>query len=193
MSTVNPLSSSASMAYATSLADSAKLKRSLFTIGSAIEKGDIATAESKLTSLLQDYPQYATTGDTAANPDSINAHFQTVSQAISQKDTEAAKTAWNTVKNDLSKSGITLSETGVDAAKLIAENRASVDRSILDAMFGGSSESSLVSTLLGKSSSDSAADSVSSLVSKWVTYKATGTTSETKTDSELSKILDTSA
>ena len=181
------------MAYATSLADSAKLKRSLFTIGSAIEKGDIATAESKLTSLLQDYPQYATTGDTAANPDSINAHFQTVSQAISQKDTEAAKTAWNTVKNDLSKSGITLSETGVDAAKLIAENRASVDRSILDAMFGGSSESSLVSTLLGKSSSDSAADSVSSLVSKWVTYKATGTTSETKTDSELSKILDTSA
>jgi hypothetical protein len=181
------------MAYASSLAESAKLKRSLFNIGSAIDKGDLATAESKLTSLLKDYPQYATAGDTAANPDSINAHFQAVSQAISQKDIGAAKTAWNTVKNDLAKSGITLSDSGTEAAKIMAENKAAADRSILDAMFGGSSEKSLVSTLLGGSASSDTSNSLSSLVSKWVTYKSTGTTSETQTDSDTPKILDTSA
>lgn len=194
MGTVNPLSGSASMAYASSLAESAKLKRSLFNIGSAIEKGDLAGAESKLASLLKDYPQYATGGDTTANPNSINAHFQAVSQAISKKDAEAAKTAWSTVKSDLSKSGITLSDSKTEAAKIMAENKAAADRSILDAMFGGSSDSSLVSTLLGGSASSStSSDSLSSLVSKWVTYKSTGTTSETQTASDTPKILDTSA
>jgi hypothetical protein len=193
MSTVSGLTSSSSVEYATSLAESAKMKRSLFSIGNAIQEGDLAGAQTKLTALFKAYPQYAASAaDTTSDPDSINSHFQAVADAVSKQDIEGAKAAWATVTDDLEAAGVTISDSATDVAKLVANSKAAMNQSILDAVFGADSGTNTLSTLLS-SNATSASNSISSLVSSWVTYKANGTTSQTNTNSTLANILDTSA
>ncbi len=171
------------MAYATQIAQAAALKRGLYGIGKAIESGDLTGAGSKVDALIKANPQHATSSESSTTTsDPINNGFKAVSDAIANNDSAGAKAAWAQLKTDLGNSGIKISDGTADTAQLLAENRSSLNQSLLSAIFGGGSQSSMLTTLLGSGGASSSTDSVSSTISSWLTYQATGVSSSS-TDS----------
>lgn len=183
MSTISSISSSSDVAYAFGLAQASSLNRSLYSIGNSIENGDLPGAGSKLTELMQAFPQYATSsGGTADSTNPINNGFNAVSNAIVNGDADAAKTAWSQLKTDLAGAGVKeLSDGSADTAKLLADNKAAINQSVLSAIFGSksSSQSNILGTLLGSTTTSSGSDSVSAALNKWMTYQATAGSSTT--------------
>ena len=180
MSALTSVSNSGGAAYATQVAQTSALKRSLSNLGTAIQKGDLAAASSILSSIMKANPQYAaaSAGDTAAQSP-INQDFQALSKAVTNHQADAAKSAWTKTKNDLGASGIsTTNNSAADTAKLLAQSKKSQDQQILGALFGDSSSLSLGS-LIGASSPSTKGPDLSSVVSNWLAYKATGKVSTT--------------
>jgi hypothetical protein len=183
MSTTSGVTSSSSASYATELAETSQLRRSLNNLGTAIQSGNLSSASSILSAIIKAHPEYATTSssDTSTTSTSpINTDFQTLAKALDANDADAAKTSWTQLKGDMADAGVTdLSDGKADTAKLLAETKTSVDEAIISNMFGVSSSSdSSVATLIGaSSSSDSSSDAVSSAISSWLTYEADGKTS----------------
>jgi hypothetical protein len=182
MSAVTGLSSSASVAYATQLAQSSALKRTLSNLGAAVQNGDLSSAGTILASFIKANPQYASTSANSGSqsPDPINQDFQALADAISNNQTDQAKTAWTQVKTDLAKEGVTDLTSGPAAmAELLAQTKASITQELLSTAFGSSSSSdtALGSLLGGTPDSSSGVGLSSSLISNWLTYQASGTTS----------------
>jgi hypothetical protein len=172
----------------------------------------MTSASSILTALIAANPQYATSSSTSStstsssstqSQDPLNQDFQNLASAISSNQPDTAKAAWAQLKTDLAKAGITniTSPTNL-AAQAVAQNKVSMEQSLLSALFsgsnsdssspslvsllGGSSDSSstssspdLTSLLGGTSSSDtsSSTDPVAAALSNWLTYQADGSAS----------------
>ncbi len=180
MSTMTGISSSASFDYATQLAQTSSLKRSLNSLGTAVQKGDLTSADSVLTALVQANPQYAATaGDGSASQSPINQGFQALADAISSKQTDAAQSAWTQLKGSLAESGVTDISDGTAATeKLLADTQESISQHILSGISGTS--------LLGYSSnSGSVAGLTSSLFSNWLTYQSNGNVSSSGSTSSV--------
>jgi hypothetical protein len=194
MSSLSSVSNSANASYATQLAQTSAFERSLYNLGSAVQSGNMTSAGSILTALIAANPQYATSSSTSGtsasssstqSQDPLNQDFQNLASAISSNQPDAAKTAWNQLKSDLAKAGITNISSGTDlAAQSVAQNKVSMEQSLLSTLFSGnsssdSSSSSLVSLLGGSSdsssSTSSSTDSVNAALSNWLTYQANGT------------------
>ena len=208
MSTASSVSSSSTADYATQLAASSSLTRSLYNLGSAVRRGDLTSAGSILKAIVKAHPEYASssTSSTASSTSStssssnttstgINADFSALSTAIDSKDTSAARKAWSQLKTDLASEGLTnLSDGTLATAKLLAENKASQTESLLSALFGNSSgSSSSISSLLGFDSTSDTTDSVNSIVNKWLTYKQDSSTASTTASDTTGSTLDTKA
>ena len=194
MSAVNGISSSGSVTYATQLAQTSALKRNLNSLGAAVRSGDLASAGSILAAFVKANPQYASAasaGSTSQDP--INQDFQALADAITNNQTDTAKSAWTQIQSDLSKSGVTDLSDGT--AKLLAQTKASVSQQILSDAFGaGSGDSlSLASLIGGSTDSSSAVGLSSSLLNEWVTYQSGGTTSPTPTAPSTDSKLNTAA
>ena len=112
MSTISGVSSSSSdVAYATQLAQTAKLQKSLYNLGSAVQGGDLSSASSILTAVMKANPQFASTGSGAADSsDAVNTDFQSLAQAIGNNDSDGAKTAWGQLTTDLTKQGVSVTD-----------------------------------------------------------------------------------
>jgi hypothetical protein len=177
MSAVSSTSSSA-VAYATQLASAATLRNSLNAIGAAVQNGDMTTANSLLTTFIQDNPQYASTSSSSSSTDPINQDFQTLATAVSGGQVSAAQSAWASVKSDLTNDGVNLDPRAV-IAQAIAQNRTSIDQEILGDLFGDSSSSgstpSVASLLGGGTDSSGSVGLSSSLLNDWVTYRQDAT------------------
>jgi len=180
MSALSSLSSSASVSYATQLAQTSALKRNLNSLGTAVENGDSASAGSILTAFIQANPQFSISSDITQSQNPINQDFQALTDAVSNDQVDAAKSAWTKIQSDLADSGVTDLNGGADATtKLLAQTQASISQQILTDAFGASSAgASSLTTLLGGSSGTSSTTGLSgSLLSDWLTYKAGGSTS----------------
>jgi len=181
MSTLNGVTSTTGSNYATQLAQSSALARSLYSLGRAVENGNLSSAGSVLAALMKANPQYASSGSgSSSSSDPINQDFQALAEAISNNQPGAALTAWARLKTDLAKQGFTNISSGHDlAAKAVAQSKASMQQSLLTGLFSSSSSgSSSVSTLLGGAGDTAtSASAVDNLVSNWLTYKASGTPS----------------
>jgi hypothetical protein len=173
MSTVSGVSSeSASVAYATHLAQSSQLQRSLYNLGAAVKDGDLNSAGTLLTALMKEYPQYASSSSSSSSSsgstdtsDPVNAGFESLSTAIDNNDPNAAKGAWQQLTTDLANEGVTVSDSSDSTAQLLAGATASLDQSILSDTLGAGANSS------------SSGDTLSAVLSDWITYQATGSTS----------------
>jgi hypothetical protein len=184
MSAVSGIGSdSTSVAYATQLAQTSQLQRSLYNLGVAVQDGDLNSAGSTLTALMQAYPQYASSasGGSTDTLDPINTDFQSLSTAIDNNDTDGAKAAWQQLKTDLASQGVSVNDGSQSTAQLLANAKASLDESILSQSFGAGTGSS------------GGADGLSSILSNWVTYQATGSTTTTVNAVTSGVNLDTSA
>ena len=197
MNTVSSLSSSAGATYATQLAQTSALKRSLSNLGAAVQKGALTSASAILTSFVNTNPQYASTSSgSAQSQDPVNQDFQALADAISNNQVDAAKSAWTQITSDLAKSGVTDLNDGVAAtAKLLAQAKASISQQILSDTFRTSSGSglSLTSLLGGSSGSNSASPLSSSLLSDWLTYQARGSSAAAGVTVSTGSKLDTTA
>ena len=197
MSALNSLSSSASVAYATQLAQTSAFKRSLNNLGNAVESGDSASASSILTAFIEANPQFASTSSEGSqSQDPINQDFQALAEAVSNDQVDTAKGAWTQIQSDLADSGVTdLSEGPAATAKLLAQSQASISQQILSDAFGASSASntSITSLLGGSSGSSSSAGVSSSLLSDWFTYKVGGSASPVPSAASAGSNLDTVA
>jgi len=167
------------------LAQSSALSRNLYNLGAAVQNGNLSSAGSILTALMKANPQYASAGtsSSSSNSDPINQDFQNLAEAISSNQPGAALTAWGRLKNDLAKQGFTnISSAHELAAKAVAENKATLEQNLRASLVGGtSSDNSPASTLLGGvGDTASSTTAVDNLVSNWLTYKASGTSSGTK-------------
>lgn len=200
MSTLNSVSNSSGTSSASQLAQTSSLERSLYNLGNAIQNGNLTSAGSILTSLINANPQYSTTssstsssGDSTQSGNSINQEFQNLANAISANQPDTARNVWAQLKSSLAKDGVSTTSSGADlAAQATAQAKISAEQSLVSDLFGGSSDgSSLVSTLLGGSSTSS--DSVSSALSNWLTYQANGSVSNTSNGSQTQSGLDTLA
>ena len=202
------------------MAQTSAFERSIYNLGTAVQNGDMTSASSILTALIAANPQYATSSGTSStsgtstsssstqSQDPLNQDFQNLASAISSNQPDAAKTAWNQLKTDLAKAGINniTSPTNL-AAQAVAQNKVSMEQSLLSALFSGesnsdnSSSSSLVSLLGGNSdstdstdssspslvsllgdssdssSTSSSTDQVNAALSNWMTYQADGSAS----------------
>ncbi len=181
MSSLSSVSNSSGANYATQLAQSSALERSLYNLGSAIQGGDLTSAGSILTSIIQANPQYATNSSSSSgsgstqSPDPINQDFQNLATAISQNDLATAQSTWAQLKTDLSNAGVTNLASGTQIAQqAIAQNEVSMDQTILSSLFGGSDSSSPLSVLLNQGTSSSSTDPVAAALSNWLTYQANG-------------------
>ncbi len=178
MSAVTGVSSSSGIAYATQLAQTSSLNRSLYNLGAAVQKGDLTSAGSILSALMKANPQYASSsadGTSAQNP--VNQDFQALSDAVANNQADAAKSAWAQLQTDLAASGITTTDDGAAAtAQLLAQTKSSLDQEILSASFGSTSAGSLTA-LIGADNPSMAGVDLSSIVSNWLTYKADGNAS----------------
>jgi hypothetical protein len=161
MSAVSSTSSSA-VSYATQLASAATLRNSLNAIGAAVQNGDMTTANSLITTFIQNNPQYASTSSSSST-DPINQDFQTLATAVSGGQVSAAQSAWASVKSDLANDGVNLNTSAV-TAQAIAQNKTTIDQGILSGLFGDSSSSS-------------SGGLTTSLLSNWVTYNQDSYTS----------------
>jgi hypothetical protein len=180
MSTVSGISSgSGSAAYATQLAQTSGLQRSLYNLGVAVQDGDLNSAGATLTALMKAYPQYASSSSGSTNgSDPVNADFQSLSNAIDNNDTDSAKAAWQQLRTGLANEGVAVNDGSASTAQLLASAKAALDQSILSQTFGVGADSSSLETLIGSGSLQSCAgDGLPSLLSNWVTYQATGSAS----------------
>ena len=197
MSALSSISNSASATYATQLAQTSALKRSLNSLGTAVQNGDLTSAGSILAAFIKANPQFASTAsDGSQAQDPINQDFQALADAVSGNQVDAAKGAWTQIKSDLAKSGVTdLSDGPAATAKLLAQAKASISQQILSDVFGTSTggDGSLSSLLGGSSGSTSSAGISSSLLSDWLTYKAGGSTSPIPAASSAVSNLDATA
>jgi hypothetical protein len=193
MSAVSSTSSSA-VAYATQLASAATLRNSLGAIGAAVQNGDMTTANSLLTTFIQDNPQYASTSSSNSSTDPINQDFQTLATAVSGGQVSAAQSAWASVKSDLANDGVNLNTSAV-TAQAIEQNKTTIDQQILGDLFGDSSSSggtSSVASLLGGSIDSSGSVGLSSsLLDDWVTYDQDANTTAVATTPQ--NVLNTTA
>lgn len=196
MSTVSSTTSSG-VNYAMQLAKASALKRTLNSLGSAIQSGDMTSANTILTQFIKDNPQYAPgTSGAAQSQDPISKDFQTLATAVGNKQAGAAQSAWKKVKADLSKDGVNLTNSAQSTAAVLAQSKVSMDQQILSSIFGTSStDSSSLSALLGGTSDSNSSTSgvSSSLLSQWVTYQNGGTTKPTTASTTLGSILNKSA
>ena len=183
MNAVSSVSSSAaSVSYATQLAQTSALRRSLNNLGVAVQNGDLTSAGSILTGIIKANPQYAITSsssDAAQSQSPINQDFQTLADAISNNQVDAAQSAWTQIKTDLAQSGVKdISDGTTDTAELLAQNQASISQQIVSSAFGTSSSGGLSATsLLGLSDAASGTSSLSSaLIGGWLTYQEGGNT-----------------
>jgi hypothetical protein len=187
MGSLSSVSSSSGLSYATQLAQTSSLERSLYTLGSAVESGNLTSAGSILTALIQANPQYATSsasGSSTGSQSPINQDFENLASGISSGDTDTAKSAWAQLKSDLAKAGVTGISSGTDIeAQTLAENKVSMEQSLLTTLFGGGSGSgtSLATLLGGSSGASTGAESVAGAVSNWLTYQDDGTVSAPST------------
>jgi hypothetical protein len=197
MSAVSTLSSSASVTYATQLAQTSALKRSLNSLGNAVQNGDLTSAGTILNAFIQANPQYASTSSTGSqSQDPINQDFQALTAAVSNNQVDTAKSAWTQIKSDLAKSGVTdLSDGTADTTTLLAQTKASMEQEIVSDLLGTSSgsDASVTSLLGGGSDSSSGAGLSSSLLSEWLTYQSGGSTAPTAASASAGSNLDTSA
>ena len=199
MSTVTSASNSAGVNYATQLAQTSALNRSLYNLGTAIQSGDLTSANSILTAFIKANPQYATTSSDGSQSQSpINQDFQSLADAISNNQVDAARSAWAQVKSDLSKAGLTSLNSGTTAtAQLLAQNNTSVAEQILSDTFGTAAPTGgglSVSSLLGGSSGSSGDIGLpSALLSSWVTYQNGGSAAPSAATASLGSLLNTSA
>jgi len=180
MSALTGVSSSGGVAYATQLAQTSALSRSLNSLGAAVQAGDLTSAGSILSALMKANPQYASssTGGTAAQ-DPINQDFQTLSQAVANNQVDAARSAWTQLSSDLASSGISTTDNGASAtAELLAQNKESLDQAILADFFGSSSTPSSALPLATDKGMPTTAD-WNSVLSNWITYNANGKASMT--------------
>jgi hypothetical protein len=179
MSAINSVTSSDSITYATQLAEAAKLRRSLNSMGTAIENGDLTSAGSTLSGIMKAFPQYAGSPTDAAQPqDPINQGFQKITTAIANNQVAAAQTAWTQLKSDLKQAGVSdISDGKAATAKLLSDSKASLDQAVLSSFFGSNSDAnSTLSALYGATgNSSSATDSASTAIQNWLTYEASGT------------------
>jgi hypothetical protein len=178
MSTLSGLTSTSSSAsYAVQLAQKSKLNNSLDALDSAIQSGNLTGASTILSTLIKDNPQYASTStsSSSSSTDPINTGFTTLATAISNNDTDAARTAWAQLKSDMSDAGITFKHSTDYTQQIVANVQQSVNETILSNLGIASTEnSSQLVSLLSSNSSTASTDAVDSLVSNWVTYKANG-------------------
>ena len=199
MSALTGVSTSGSVSYATQLAQTSNFERSLYNLGTAVQNGNLTAVGSILSALMKANPQYATSSssdDSSQSQDPIDQDFQALGDAISNNQTDAAQTAWSQLKSDLAKNGITqISDPTTLAAQAVAENKSDMDQVLLSTLFGTDADSSasLTTLLGGDSNSSSGLDSVSALVSNWLTYKANGSASTPATTTTSGSSLDTSA
>lgn len=194
MSAVNGLSSSASVAYATQLAQSSTLKRSLNNLGGAVQSGDMNSAGSILASIISANPQYASTASAGVQSQSpINRDFQSLTNAISSNQADAARGAWMQIQSDLTQSGVTDLSNGAGAtATLLAQTNASISQQILSDAFSTSAEGtpSITSLLGGSNAASGSAGLSGSWLNDWLTYKAIGNTSPLPSAASTSNTLD---
>lgn len=176
MSAVSSTSSSA-VSYATQLASAATLRNSLNAIGAAVQNGDMTTANSLLTTFIQNNPQYASTSSSSSSTDPITQDFQTLATAVSGGQVGAAQSAWASVKSDLANDGVNL-DTSAVTAQAIEQNKTTIDQDILGDLFGDSSSSS-------------GAGLSSSLLNNWVTYNQDAYTTPVATTPQ--NVLNTTA
>jgi hypothetical protein len=180
MSALTGVSNSDGIAYATQLAQTSALNRSLSNLGTAIQNGDLASAGSILSAVMTANPQFASTStDGTASQDPINQDFQALSNAVSNNQVDSAKSAWTQLKTDLAASGVSITNnSAATAAQLLAQNKESEVQELLGALFGNGSSGS-VSSLIGASSASATSPDLSSIVSNWLAYKADGNVSPT--------------
>ena len=180
------------MAYATQLAQTFSLNRNLKNLGAAVQSGDLTSAGSTLSAIMQANPQYASSSTSGtASQDPINQDFQTLSDAIANNQADAAKSAWTQLQSDLASNGITITNDSAAAtAKVLAQCRESIDQSILAAFFGSSSSDD---SLLGAASSASTSADWQSVLSQWLTYQADGNASTTTAAGTTGQSIDAKA
>ena len=185
MSAVTGVSNSSSVSYATQLAQTSTFERTLYNLGSAIQNGNLTTAGSILTAFIQANPQYATSSSNSADSqNAINQDFQNLASAISSNQADTARSVWAQLRSDLAQAGVTEISSGTDiAARVVAQNKLSLEQSLLANLFGATSDSSQsVSSLLGATSGPSAGtDSFNAAISNWLTYEASGRASSSAT------------
>jgi len=173
-------SSSASANYATQLAQTSALRRSLNSLGTAVQNGDLTSAGSILTGIIQANPEYANTATHGSqSQDPINQDFQTLADAVSNNQVGAAQNAWTQIKSDMAKDGVTdISDGTADTAQLLAQTKASISQQIVSAAFGTNSGGGLsaISLFGGSDASSSGAGLSSSLIGGWLTYQEGGNT-----------------
>jgi hypothetical protein len=197
MNAVTGVSSSGSVNYATQLAQTSALERSLYNLGAAVQNGDLTSAGSILTEIIKANPQYAyTSSDGSQSQDPINQDFQALADAISNNQADTAKSAWTQIQGDLAKSGITdLSNGAAATAELLAQTKASIAQQIISDTFGASSAGGISAASLPGGSSDTSGGTglSSSLISDWLTYQAGGTASPPAAADITGTNLDTTA
>jgi hypothetical protein len=178
MSALTGVSGSAGVTYATQLAQTSALKRSLYNLGSAIQSGDLTAAGSTLNAMMKANPQYALASTGSKQPqDPINQDFQNLAKAISNNQVDTAKSAWAQLKGDLAKNGVTDIGNGKQlSAQAVAQSRASINQTIMANLGGTTSDgASTVATLLGGNDNSSAGTNpLNAMVTQWLAYKANG-------------------
>lgn len=188
MSSLSSVSNSSAASYATQLAQSSALENSLYNLGSAIQGGNLTSAGSILTSIIQANPQYATNSSSPTSSSSgstqsqspINQDFQNLATAIQNNDLATAQSTWAQLKTDLANAGVTNISSGAQIAQqAIAQNQVSEDQTILSSLFGSSADSSSpLSVLLNQNDGSSGStDPVAAAINNWLTYQADGNAS----------------
>jgi hypothetical protein len=187
MSTVSSVSTdTGTAAYAQQLARTAQLQRSLYSLRTAIQSGNLSAAGSTLSAIMQANPQYASSSSSSSgssssssSSDPVNQDFASLSTAIGSNDTAGAQAAWQQLQTDLGNEGITVSSPATSTADLLANEQETLDQSILSQTFGADASGSTLESLIGAGSQSSTGDVLSSILSNWVTYQATGSASST--------------
>jgi hypothetical protein len=186
MSTVSTVSNSSTAAYAEQLANAASLKRSLSNLGAAIQEGDLTSASSQLTALVKAHPELtANSSDSSTDASApINSDFQALTTALANNDTNAAKSAWASITADLNNAGSSTSgNPTTNTAEAVASFNASNTQSMVSALLGGStSPASALSSVLN-TSYPGGSSSLNDLLSDWTTYNSNGTATTSATDS----------
>jgi hypothetical protein len=191
------ISSSTAISYATQLAETSALRRSLSNLGTAIQRGELVPASTILAAFFKANPQYtstATTDSQTQNP--LSQDFQTLATALSNNQADAAQTAWTQIQNDFAKQGVTSLGDGTNpTTEVVAQSNAATDAQILSNTFGASPDGeSSIATLLGGSESSNSQTGVSaSLLENWLTYKQTGTAAPAATTAGTPSVLNTAA
>ena len=195
MSATTAISSSTSASYATRLAQTSALKRTLSNLGAAVQRGDMTSANAILTAFIKANPQYATSASNGtASQDPINQDFQALANAISSNQTETARSAWARVQSDLAKDWVTNLSSGPSATvQLLAQTKASLDQQVISDMFGTNpgGDLSVTAFLGGSAASSSGTGLSSSLIANWLTYQSGGNAASAAGKAGTGQILST--